>query len=122
MTNCMAFGYRKCQPGYTTNNENWRVCIICLSIVTLRMLKFVFYTQVELGDITIFIMILKCHNNRYRRNIFSIVISLTQYYHKYHDYHKIQTCTLVKCFHLIFTILVAVVLLSDIVIILIIVL
>ena len=43
-----------------------------------------------------------------------------QYYSKYHDYRKIdcsKTCTSVKCLHLIFTILVAVVLLSDIMII-----
>ena len=60
---------------------------------------------------------LKCHDNRYGRKIFSIAISSIQYYHKYRHYHKIrcpETCTSVKCFHLIFTILVAVVLLSDI--------
>ena len=42
MTNCMAFRYRKCQPGYATNNENWWMCIICISIIILRTLKFVF--------------------------------------------------------------------------------
>ena len=33
--------------------------------------------QIELGNITIlsFIMISKCHDNRYRREIFNIVIS-----------------------------------------------
>ena len=73
----------------------------------------------KLGNITILslIVILKCHDNRYGRKIISITISSIQYYHKYRDYHKIQcpeTCTSVKRFHLIFTILVAVVLLSDI--------
>ena len=57
------------------------------------------------------------HDNRYGRKIFSIAISSIRYYHKYRDYHKIhcsETYTLVKRFHLIFTILVAVALLSDI--------
>ena len=76
----------------------------------------------ELGDITIllFIMILKCHDNWYWREIFSIVLLSTRYYHKYCDYCKIhcsQTFTDVKRFHLIFTILVVVVLFSNIVII-----
>ena len=76
----------------------------------------------ELGDIMIllFIMILKCHDNRNQREIFNIVISPTQYYHKYHDYQKIhcsETFISVKYFQLIFTILVLVALLSDIVII-----
>ena len=76
----------------------------------------------ELGNITIlsFIMILKCHDNRFRREIFSIVISSTRYYSKYRDNRKIhcsKTCISVKRFHLLFTILVAVALLSDIVII-----
>ena len=37
----------------------------------------VYYCALELGNITIlsFIMISKCHDNRYRREIFSIVIS-----------------------------------------------
>ena len=82
--------------------------------------------SLELGKIMIisFIMILKCHNNRYWREILGIVILSTQYYHTYHDYHNIhcsERCTSVKCFSLIFTFLVVVVLLSDIVIILIIV-
>ena len=48
---------------------------------------------------------------------YSIAISPIQYCHKYRDYHNIhclETCTSVKRFHLIFTILAAVVLLSDI--------
>ena len=38
--------------------------------------------DLELGNITIlsYIVILKCHDNRYRRNFFSIVISPMQYY------------------------------------------
>ena len=78
---------------------------------------------IELGDIMIlsFIMILKCHDNRNRREIFNIVISPTQYYRKYHDYQKIHCSetfiSVVKYFQLIFTILVLVALLSDIVII-----
>ena len=77
---------------------------------------------IELGDIMIllFIMILKCHDNRNRREIFNIVISPTQYYRKYHDYQKnhcSETFISVKYFQLIFTILVLVALLSDIVII-----
>ena len=94
---------------------------------TISLLMYYYYSLklflcMELGDITIlsFIMILKCHDNWYRRETFSIVISSTQYYHKYHDHHKIdcsQTCTSVKCCHLIFTILVAIAVLSDIVII-----
>ena len=78
--------------------------------------------QLELGDIMIlsFIVILKCHDNRNRREIFNIVISPTQYYHKYRDYRKIhcsETFISVKYFQLISTILVPVALLSDIVII-----
>ena len=67
-----------------------------------------------------FIVILKCHENRNRREIFNIVISPTRYYRKYRDYRKIhcsETFISVKYFLLIFTILVPVVLLSDIVII-----
>ena len=81
------------------------------------------YNQVlELGNIMIlsFIVILKCHNNRNQREIFNIVISPTWYYHKYYDYWKIhcsETFISVKYFQLIFTILVPVALLSDIVII-----
>ena len=39
-------------------------------------------TTLELGNITIlsYIVILKCHDNRYRRDFFSIVISPMQYY------------------------------------------
>ena len=79
-------------------------------------------TCIELGNIMIlsFIVILKCHDNRNRREIFNIVISPTRYYRKYHDYWKIhcsETFISVKYFQLIFTILVPVVLLSDIVII-----
>ena len=85
-----------------------------------------FILATELGNITIlpFIVILQCHNNRYRRETFSIIISLTWYYHKYCNYYKIhcsETCTWCSTsitFYLIFTILVAVVLLSDIMIIL----
>ena len=80
---------------------------------------------VELGDmILLLIVILKCHYNRNQREIFNIVISPTQYYRKYCDYWKIHcsgTFISVKYFQLIFTILVPVTLLSDIVIILIIV-
>ena len=32
---------------------------------------------------------IKHHNNRYRREIFSIVISVAQYYHQYHEYCKV---------------------------------
>ena len=32
---------------------------------------------------------IKHHNNRYRREIFSIVISVAQYYRRYREYHKI---------------------------------
>ena len=78
--------------------------------------------SLELGDIMIlsFIVILKCHDNRNRREIFNIVISPTRYYHKYRGYQKIhcsETFISVKYFQLIFTILVLVALLSDIVII-----
>ena len=67
-----------------------------------------------------FIMILKCHDNQNRREIFNIVISPTRYYRKYRDYRKIhcsETFISVKYFQLIFTILVPVALLSDIMII-----
>ena len=74
-----------------------------------------------MGHITIlsFIVILKCHDNRNRREIFNIVILPTRYYRKYRDYRKIhcsETFISVNYFRLI-TILVLVVLLSDIVII-----
>ena len=83
-------------------------------------------TFLELGDIMIlsFIVILKCHDNQNRRESFNIVISPTRYYRKYRDYRKIhcsETFISVKYFQLIFTILVPVALLSDIMIILIIV-
>ena len=83
-------------------------------------------SEVELGNIMIlsFIVILKCHDNRNQREIFDIVISPTRYYRKYRDCQKIhcsETFISVKYFRLIFTILVHVALLSDIVIILIIV-
>ena len=71
-----------------------------------------------------FIVILKCHDNQNQREIFNIVISPTRYYRKYRDYQKIycsETFISVNYFQLIFTILVPVALLSDIVIILIIV-
>ena len=76
----------------------------------------------ELGDIMIlsFIVILKCHDNRNQREIFNIIISPTRYYRKYRDYWKIhcsETFISVKYFLTIFTILVPVALLSDIVII-----
>ena len=76
---------------------------------------------VELGNIMIlsFIVILKCHDNRNRREIFNIVISPTRYYRKYRDYRKIhcsETFISVKYFQLIFTILVPVALLSDMII------
>ena len=67
-----------------------------------------------------FIVILKRHDNQNQREIFNIVISSTRYYRKYRDYRKIhcsETFTSVKYFQLIFTILVPVALLSDIVII-----
>ena len=74
---------------------------------------------IELGDITIlsfivillFIVVLKCHHNWYRREIFSIIMLSMWYYHKYCDYCKIyfsETWTSIKCFHLIFTVLMAV--------------
>ena len=78
----------------------------------------------ELGNIILsFIVILKHHDNRNRREIFNIVILPTRYYRKYRDYRKIrcsETFISVKYLCLIFTILVPVALLSDIVIILII--
>ena len=67
-----------------------------------------------------FIVILKCHDNQNQREIFNIVISSTRYYRKYRDYQKIycsETIISVNYFQLIFTILVPVALLSDIVII-----
>ena len=67
-----------------------------------------------------FIVILKCYDNRNRREIFNIVISPIRYYRKYRDYQKIycsETFISVKYFQLISTILVLVALLSDIVII-----
>ena len=81
----------------------------------------------ELGNITIlsfivillFIVVLKCHHNWYWREIFSIIILSMWYYHKYCNYCKIycsETCTSEKCFHFIFTVLVAVEPLSDIMI------
>ena len=71
--------------------------------------------------ILLFIMILKCPDNRNRREIFNIVILATQYYHKYHDYRKIHCSETFISVCLIFTILVPVTLLSDIMIILIII-
>ena len=76
----------------------------------------------KLNNITILslIVILKCPNNLHGRKVFSIATPSIRYYHKYHDYHKIhcsETYRSVQRFHLIFTILVAVVLLSDIMII-----
>ena len=41
---------------------------------------------VELGNIVYHDI--KCHNNRYQREFFSIVISAVQYYRQYCDYHK----------------------------------
>ena len=57
----------------------------------------------ESGNITIlsYIVILKCHDNRYRREIFIIVILEAQYYCQYRDYRKIyssKTFTSVKHF------------------------
>ena len=88
--------------------------IVTVSVKTLDV--------IELCNIMIlsFIMILKCHDNLNRREIFNIVISPTQYYRKYLDYQMIhcsETFISVKYFQLIFTILVLVALLSDIVII-----
>ena len=79
-------------------------------------------SPLELGDIMIlsFIVILKCHDNRNRKEIFNIVISPTRYYRKYCDYRKIhcsETFISVKYFQLISTILVPIALLSDIMII-----
>ena len=59
--------------------------------------------MVELGNIMIllYIVILKCHDNRYRREIFIIVISAPQHYHQYCDYRNIyssKTFTSVKYF------------------------
>ena len=70
--------------------------------------------------ILLFIVILKCHDNQNRREIFNIVILPTRYYRKYCEYRKIhcsETFISVKYFRLTFTILVPVALLSDIVII-----
>ena len=67
-----------------------------------------------------FIVVLKCHDNRNRKEIFNIVILPTRYYRKYRDYQKIhcsETFISVKYFQLISTVLVPVALLSDIVII-----
>ena len=48
--------------------------------------------QLELGNITIlsYIVILKCHDNRYRRDFFSIVISPMQYYRYYRGYRTVN--------------------------------
>ena len=45
----------------------------------------------ELGNITIlsYIVILKCHDNRYRRDFFSIVISPMRYY-RYYRGHRMD--------------------------------
>ena len=105
--------------GANVMHNRWsRVCVGCN--------PWRYGSSLELGDIIIllFIVILKCHDNQDQRKIFNIIISSTWYYCKCHDYHKIhcsETCASLKCFHLIFTILVAIVLLSDIMIILIIV-
>ena len=60
--------------------------------------------KLVMGDIMIlsFIVILKCHDNQNRREIFNIVISPTQYYRKYRDYWKIhcpETFISVEYFH-----------------------
>ena len=83
---------------------------------------YTYINTLELGNIMIlpFIVILKCHDNQNRRGIFNIVISPTRHYRQYRDYQKIrcsETFISVKYFQLIFTILVPVALLSDIVII-----
>ena len=78
--------------------------------------------MLELGNTMILsiIVILKCHDNRNRREIFNIIISPTQYYRKYRDYQKIycsETFISVNYFQFIFTISVPIALLSDIMII-----
>ena len=49
------------------------------------------FLELELGNIMIlsYIVILKCHDNRYRRDFFSIVILPIQYYHSYHGYRMV---------------------------------
>ena len=59
---------------------------------------------IDLGDIMIlsFIVILKCHDNRNRREIFNIVILPTRYYRIHCDYWKIhcsETFISVEYFH-----------------------
>ena len=60
---------------------------------------------------------IKCHNNRYRREIFSIVISIVQYYRQSREYHKVfcsitsRFCNTSEILHTIFRILMLVVLL-----------
>ena len=74
---------------------------------------------VESGNITIFsyIVILKCRDNRYWREMFSIVISAAQYYHQYRNHRKVycfKTCKFyvtTKTFQPMFTILVFIILL-----------
>ena len=95
---------------------------LILQYLKTRRCKYYTLFIIELGNIMLlsFIVILKCHDNRNRREIFNIVISPTQCYCKYRDYQKIhcsETFILVKYFQLIFTVLVPVTLLSDIVII-----
>ena len=53
-----------------------------IAVVTVRPTILQYYQELGMGDILVlsYIMILKCHNNRYRREILSIVISVAQYY------------------------------------------
>ena len=100
----------------------WSVFLNPVTIVNCLKLQHYMTIMLELGNIMILsiIVILKCHDNRNRREIFNIIISPTQYYRKYRDYQKIQcseTFISVNYFQFIFTISVPIALLSDIMII-----
>ena len=53
---------------------------------------------------------IKHHNNRYRREIFSIIISVAKYYRQYCEYRKVlcsitsRFCNITEILHTIFTI------------------
>ena len=93
---------------------SWEWCLLIwgynlqwISSIPRKRHKIMYVTVVELGAIIIsFIVILKCHDNRNRREIFNIVILPTWYYHKYCDYcknHCSETFILVKYIQLICT-------------------
>ena len=119
-------GYKSPRDWLVRLGMDLRSCFVCYVELKLAptdaIWLFSVQTYLELGNIMILsiIVILKCHDNRNRREIFNIVISPIQYYRKYRDYQKIhcsETFISVNYFQLIFTILVPIALLSDIVII-----